>query len=109
MGGDDPVADREAHPGATPCGLVVKNGSKARQATSGSMPGPLSATSSTASAPSAQARTASLRGDGRPISACWAFTTRFTTTWCSWSASPCTGANPGGRSVSTCTSALRSP
>ena len=36
-------------PVPTPCGLVVKNGSKARFLTSGGMPGPLSSTSTTTS------------------------------------------------------------
>ena len=110
MGGDDAVADREPDAGADALRL---GGEERLEGAAGHVGRPCRARCRPPRAPprppSAQARTVSRRGAGRPISACWAFTTRFTTTWCSWSASPCTGARPAGRSSSTSTSALRSP
>ena len=52
---DDPVRDAEPKPGALPSGLVVKNGSKTRRATSGGMPAPSSRTETTTRGPAGRA------------------------------------------------------
>ena len=65
-----------------PAGLVVKNGSNIRRASASLMPGPVSWTSSSivSPVPPSRARMVSARGCGQVSSACWALTTRLTST-----------------------------
>ena len=56
-----PIDARETQAGPSPCGFVVKNGSKARAAVSASMPSPMSATETTRSGPARPAAPRRLR------------------------------------------------
>ncbi len=76
--GDDPVAQAQAEPVPRPIGLVVKNGSKIFERTSGGIPHPSSASSTRINLPRALVAT-SRRPFGFPDAsmACKAFISRL--------------------------------